>query len=486
MSQEQKHLAAKNVLCFSMALVISIVTLIVTLIIPDNKLLYLKVGSCILSIAIILAARFLPQIEYTKKMHFYLYSLLPMYMITLFCYTQIEVYALFYPICIITLFFMDFKMIIKGAIGAMIGLIPMLVMIIRDADGDKAMIAGGVTQFLYATLCCILAVLIVKVLESQNKETFDSLRDAANANASSEEKILRSSMDINTQLTTATDMCTSLKENLNVTSSSINDITENMRNTAYEIEHQTVKTGEIQNNLAETKEYVGNMLNISNEAMTTVREGADLIKELKDVASKTAELNRNTSAATKKLEERIHDVTSISDTILNISSQTNLLALNASIEAARAGDAGRGFAVVADEIRQLAEQTRESTEKITGIVEDLAKEAENTALNMNITAESVDRQNANIEVTGEKFSDIYNKIKELAASVDLITKKVDVVAESSNAIMESITNISATSEEILAATESSSSLSSSAADEVNSLFNSLNIILKSSNELTSQ
>ncbi|MCR5374708.1 MAG: hypothetical protein K6E39_04980 [Lachnospiraceae bacterium] len=42
---------------------------------------------------------------------------------------------------------------------------------------------------------------------------------------------------------------------------------------------------------------------ISNEAITTAREGAELIKELKELAAKTAELNCNTSAATKKLHD---------------------------------------------------------------------------------------------------------------------------------------------------------------------------------------
>ncbi|WP_448567319.1 PAS domain S-box protein [Thalassotalea ganghwensis] len=85
-----------------------------------------------------------------------------------------------------------------------------------------------------------------------------------------------------------------------------------------------------------------------------------------DVSRKNAVISETHAAMSQVLDR----ISSIVQSINNISNQTNLLALNAAIEAARAGDAGRGFAVVADEVRNLAQSSAESAEQIGSLIEE--------------------------------------------------------------------------------------------------------------------
>ena len=98
-----------------------------------------------------------------------------------------------------------------------------------------------------------------------------------------------------------------------------------------------------------------------SETMTKSRQTADLA--VRQVVSADGEAQRLTTAA--------QSMGGIVELIGDITGQINLLALNATIESARAGEAGRGFAVVAAEVKNLANQAKQATDRITSEIATL-------------------------------------------------------------------------------------------------------------------
>jgi methyl-accepting chemotaxis protein len=68
------------------------------------------------------------------------------------------------------------------------------------------------------------------------------------------------------------------------------------------------------------------------------------------------------------LSDQTQQIGDIISTVNEIAEQSKLLALNASIEAARAGDSGKSFSVVAKEMRDLAEQSKQATRQVRGLL----------------------------------------------------------------------------------------------------------------------
>jgi methyl-accepting chemotaxis protein len=83
-------------------------------------------------------------------------------------------------------------------------------------------------------------------------------------------------------------------------------------------------------------------------------------KIAREANSSVSEGNQSAQVAITALKEIAEKIKIIDD----IAFQTNILSLNASVEAARAGEHGRGFAVVAGEVRSLAERSKKEANEI--------------------------------------------------------------------------------------------------------------------------
>jgi methyl-accepting chemotaxis protein len=125
------------------------------------------------------------------------------------------------------------------------------------------------------------------------------------------------------------------------------------------------------------------VLTESREGMTGSQSGVfdasrARLTEVAGSLQATLEMKQQTLRELRLLRSLNADMKTMTDEVTKIASQTHLLALNAAIEAERVGEAGRAFSVVAMEVRQLADLSRHTGERIGHKAEDVRRTLEST------------------------------------------------------------------------------------------------------------
>lgn len=111
-----------------------------------------------------------------------------------------------------------------------------------------------------------------------------------------------------------------------------------------------------------------------------------------------------------RLNEQTNQIGTISSLVGDLANQTNMLALNAAVEAVRAGEHGKGFAVVAEEIRKLADESKKSSLKISGLVNDIQTALRSTVSASDEGTKTVEEGVRVAEDTSESFVGVANAI----------------------------------------------------------------------------
>lgn len=200
-----------------------------------------------------------------------------------------------------------------------------------------------------------------------------------------------------------------------------------------------------------TIDYISTNIANLTQSVQTLSEYNDavdkIMQELTGINEKNGESIENVRQQTELTNSSAQQIRKAAEIIAGISNQTNLLALNASIEAARAGEHGSGFAVVAEEIRVLADQSKESTEQINNVVNELLSNSEVSVATTQEVSEAFAVQSEKVNETVSIFKSLHAEIKKVRGAIEGINDEVGDLETHKKVIESGIDALSESSEE---------------------------------------
>ena len=299
---------------------------------------------------------------------------------------------------------------------------------------------------LFAFISIIFSILIIKIINNQIIFRLDQINDAVknsqiavDESSSAAEELASSSEDLKEQINSSFNSIRKINKTTEKSDHSLKEIVLTMRESSTAVEEIAMATEDttiVINELAENSE---NVRDVANNNLMEMKETLNLINNGNEILNQTF-------VAMKSLQEKLDRADEISDAILDISAQTNLLALNAAIESARAGTAGYGFSVVADEIRELAEKSNSSTNKVQNIIDEI----DNKAIEMKNLLKNNGEKNSNVE---KIFREITENVQEVYSSMNNMLKLAEDQAAQTEEASASTQEVSANSEEVSAQIE---------------------------------
>ncbi len=231
-------------------------------------------------------------------------------------------------------------------------------------------------------------------------------------------------------------------------SSSINEIQAAATEQAASSAQQASAVNELSASLNEMSQSAATLVASSETVGRNVNEIAGIVtdsnhKSTQMMASMDAigTSTRQTAERIKALNDKMDDINEAVSTISMVADQTTLLSLNASIEANKAGEMGKGFSVVAQEIRRLSDRSIDSAGNISGMVRDIQRATESSALAMDKSSEEIHHGVALVGDSSQALAAIHGAMERIQEQMTMILESVRAQAESARMVQTTSTEM---------------------------------------------
>jgi len=224
---------------------------------------------------------------------------------------------------------------------------------------------------------------------------------------------------LNSMVTGLRELAVQTRDATSNLSASITEIRASTQEQAASVEEQLAAVQETAATVDEINHAGGQVNKRAQEAISSAQlvaknatDGFRAVEEthrVMDLIREQAEAVAQNILALSEKTQAIGDIISI---VNDISERSHLLALNAAIEAAAVGEGGRSFAIVASEMKVLADQAKEATNQVRGILGDVQRGINTSVM---LTEEAVKRVAAGkdkTEVTQRTIGEMTGRFQE--------------------------------------------------------------------------
>ena len=216
-----------------------------------------------------------------------------------------------------------------------------------------------------------------------------------------------------------------LEQNANDLKEGYIEIDEDTKEVASTFEDVREKMNITEQQIASLNDEVRNVEHALGHNKDNMLEVTKQVETVKNILFSTNEVFHD-------LQQKIVEISGITDQLTKIASSTNMLALNASIEAARAGEAGAGFAVVASKVQELAEDSNRCSAQVNTVVSDMQYQiakttdqlAESTQA-INTSVESLNGFHESFDSLTSQFISLYGNIYDQNINVQEMEQRID-------------------------------------------------------------